>query len=66
MMMITSKDPLEIGNRGIWLFLRMVLAMKVNGFLAHKFVKVEASKFGQMVQCTRASGKTTKPMVKAD
>ena len=66
MMMITLKDPSEIGNRGTWLFLRMVLAMRVNGFLAHKSVKVEVSKFGQMVQCMRASGKTTKLMVKAD
>ena len=66
MMMITLKDHSEIGNRGTWLFLRMVLAMRVNGFLAHKFVKVGASRFGQMVQCTRDSGKTTKPMVKVD
>ena len=66
MMMITLKDPLAIENKGIWLFLRMVLAMRVNGFLAHKFVKVEAFKFGQMVQCMRVSGKTTKPMEKED
>ena len=66
MMMITLKDPLEIGNKGIWLFLRMVLATKVNGFLALKFVKVEASKFGQMVQCTRAFGRTIKRTVKVD
>ena len=66
MMMITLKDPLEIENKGIWLFLRMVLATRVNGFLAPKFVKVEVSKFGQMVLCTKASGKTIKPMVKAD
>ena len=44
----------------------MVLATRVNGFLAPKFVKVEVSKFGQMVLCTKASGKTIKPMVKAD
>ena len=66
MMMTTSKDPLEIGNRGTWLSLRMVLATRANGSLAHKFVKVGASRFGQMVQCTRDSGKTTKPMVKVD
>ena len=66
MMMITLKDPLEIENKGIWLFLKMVLATRVNGFLAHKFVKVGASRFGQMVRCTRDSGKTTRPMVKAD
>ena len=66
MMMITLKDPLEIENKGIWLFLKMVLVTRVNGFLAPKFVKVEVSKFGQMVQCTKASGKTIKPMVKVD
>ena len=62
-MMITSKDPLEIGNKGIWLFLRMVLATRANGSLAPKFVKVEVSKFGQMVLCTRVNGEIVRSMV---
>ena len=66
MMMITLKDPLEIENKGIWLFLRMVLATRVNGSSVHKFVKAEVSKSGQMVPCMRAIGRTTRPMVRVD
>lgn len=48
------------------LSLRMVLAMKVNGFHAQMFVKDVGSRFGLTVQCTKVIGLTTKLTVKAD
>ena len=66
MMMTILKDLSEIGSSDLWSFLRTGLATRENGFWAHKFVKAEVFKSGQMVQCMKATGKTTKRMEKED
>ena len=66
MMMTILKDPLEIESSDQWSYLRTGLATRENGYWAHKFVKAEVSRSGQMVQCTRATGKTTRQTVRED
>ena len=66
MMMTILKDLSEIGSSDLWSFLRTGLAMRENGYWAHKFVKAEVFKSGQMVRCMKATGKTTKRTEKED